>query len=135
MKKSVLWTAAGVVTATALWAAISLPQRTVSGNKRVILAPTATVPAPTTQSTLIIKGPNASIMVPLAGSQTFSWDGCTATITRDHGISRVRTQWGTSPEQVTIVVTKQVIENGPHFYSRSTTSYNRLVQVGESFQL
>ncbi|MBB6051392.1 hypothetical protein [Armatimonas rosea] len=131
MKKSVLWTAAGVVTATAIWAAISLPQRTVHCNKNATVA----VQAPPTQSTLTIQGPNASILAPLAESQTFSWDGCTATITRDHGIRRVRAQWGTSPQPVTITVTKQVVENGPHYYSRSTTSYNRLVQVGESFQL
>lgn len=134
MKKSVLWAAAGVVTATALWAAISLPQRAERCNS-VILPPTVAVQAPTTQNTLTIKSPNASIMVPLAGSQTFSWDGCTATVTSTKGIGRFRSQWGTSPEPVTITVTKQVVESGPNFSSRSMTSYNRLVQVGESFQL
>jgi hypothetical protein len=135
MKKSVLWAAAGVVTATALWAAISLPQRTTSCNKRVISAPAVISARLNSYNTLTIRGPHSGITVPLTTSQTFSWDGCTATITRDSGVGRIRSQWNTSPQPITITVTKQVVENRPHFYSRSMTSYTRLVHVGESFQL
>lgn len=135
MKKSVLWAAAGVVTSTALWAAISLPQRTASCNKRAVLAPTVVVQAPSHQSLLTVRGPQASMTVQLAHAQTFSWDGCTATLTRDNGISRLRAQWSNSPAPITITVTKQTTESGPHFYSRSATSYTRLVQVGETIDL
>lgn len=135
MKKSVLWAAAGVVTSTALWAAISLPQRTASCNKHVSLAPAVISASLNSYNMLTIQSPHAGITIPLAGSQTFAWDGCTATVTSDKGIGRVRSQWGTSPEPVTVTVTKQVVESGPNFSSRSTTSYTRLVQIGESFQL
>jgi hypothetical protein len=135
MKKSVLWTTAGIVTATALWAAISLPQRTTSDNKRVIPAPTVVLQAPSTQNTLTVRGPSGSITIPLTQSQTFSWDGCTATIVRAHGVGRIRSQWSSSPEPVTITVTKQVVENRPGFSSRSMTSYSRQVQIGETISL
>ena len=129
MKKSILWTAAGVVSATALWAAISLPPRTLLPVQSVSLQ------AQSTQDTLIIQSPYGSITQPLTASQTFSWDGRKATIMRHGDLDRLTISWSKTPEPVMIVVTKQHVENSPHYYARRATSYNRQVQVGDTFDL
>ena len=129
MKKSLLWTAAGVVSATAIWAAINLPPRTL------VSARSVSVQAQSTQDTLTIQSPYGNHTQPLTASQTFSWDGRKATITRHGSLDRLTLSWSTSPEPMMIVVTKQHVENRPHYYARSTTSYNRQVQVGDTFEL
>ena len=134
MKKSILWTAAGVVSATALWAAISLPQHTPVQSVSV-QAQSAPVQAQSTQDTLIIESPYGRITQPLTASQTFSWDGRKATIMRHGDLDRLTISWSKTPEPVMIVVTKQHVENRPHYYARRATSYNRQVQVGDTFDL
>lgn len=141
MKKSILWTAAGVVSATALWAAISLPQHTpvqsvsVQAQSAPVQAQSAPVQAQSTQDTLIIESPYGRITQPLTASQTFSWDGRKATIMRHGDLDRLTISWSKTPEPVMIVVTKQHVENSPHYYARRATSYNRQVQVGDTFDL
>ena len=135
MKKSVLWTAAGVVTATALWAGLSLPSKQT---------PALNVSAPNhmrdeTQSTrkwsLAIQPISGMGGLFYSGEPTkvlLEWDGTTL-VGNEHGKSTCN--FGGKSRPITLQITERLEEAGNGFTSRRYKSFTHTLKPGETIQL
>ena len=133
MKKSVLWAAAGVVTATAIWAAISLPPQTTT--RQVTHLGTTPKPLSNLRRTTIVTITNeegTSIdLCNLAEPSQIQWTGRFLTLTPS-GAHIMTNHTGSA---TTLMITRRRSEMGPHFYCQSTTSFTRTLRSGETIQL
>ncbi|WP_394795346.1 hypothetical protein [Armatimonas sp.] len=128
MKKSILWTAAGVVSATAIWAAISLPQHCPARRATRLITPQLT-------TTLLIRDSNGGSMThPLPAEPcTIEWTGNTIKV-------RSKTTWGENSyagpsRPIQLLITHISQQRGPNFSSSSMHSISRTFQPGEKLQL
>ena len=133
MKKSVLWTAAGVVSATAIWAALSLP-KIHSPQPRINISNPGT-PATQSLQTITIRTSDGGLIQMMGSPKvyTFEWSGTNLTwhSTNSRG-SSVRSG---APRAITLDITMQTQNQGPGFRSTSMTRYSRTLQPGETLDL
>lgn len=132
MKKSVLWTAAGVVSATALWAAISLPY-----TRSCSTTPVTVTLAPTEfrQDILTIRHQGGSLSLPLRERFTLYWNGERVLIASGDGHQRFSFPAASTDPTLPLEIEKLHVSSGPGYSSRSTTRYNQTVQRGGTIEL
>jgi hypothetical protein len=162
MKKSILWIAAGAVTATAIWAAVSLPQRSPAPDHAPLVrteserfSPPPGASLADRQAFLLIDYPSGdpppfiprtagqpvptevrtTLSLSLRPSQTFHWDGNEATVTQDTGVERFPLLPDKTGRPVTLTITRQFSEKDATSWMRRSTSYSRTIQPGETFEL
>ena len=141
MKKSILWTAAGVVSATAIWAAISLPYKQ---------APAPVVPATTPYHDAVSASPLPStsqwslVIQPVSGvggilysgeptKVLLEWDG--ANLVGDDGHGKSICTIGGKPRAITLCITRQTQESGPGFSRTRRIRFTKTLQPGETLDL
>lgn len=138
MKKSILWTAAGIVSATAIWATLSLPYKQAATH--VVSAPVCdAVPATTLPSTskwsLTIQPSSGVGGLFYSGEPTkvlLEWDG-TNLVGNEHGKSICTI--GGKPRAITLCITRQTEESGPGFSHTRQTSFTKTLQPGDTLDL
>ncbi len=130
MKKSFLWTAAGIVSAAALWAAISLPQHS---RVRSHAHPTDLV-----RSVVVsVEDPydGLSMSVPLTTEPyTVEWNGRMATVRSKSTKTAIGSSAG-ALRPTTLTITRTTLEQGQGFSRSSRQSITRTFQPGETLSL
>ncbi|WP_309719205.1 hypothetical protein [Armatimonas sp.] len=132
MKKSVLWTAAGVITATAIWAGLSLPKPDSISCHKVIKRSTVNA----SMSFKFHEQPLA-FMVKDTESAKLNWDGHTLTVSCYPTTNQPRLvrAFPAATGSLNIDVEKRRSETRPGFSSSSTSRFPITLNVGETIQL
>jgi hypothetical protein len=137
MKKSILWTAAGVVSATALWAAISLPaspRARCTATYKLSTRATA-LPVITRTQFLSLQDSDGGVSRRSGPVETLTveWDGKTLRHYSTYG--RGYSQHSGPAHPLTLTIHKQIQEVGPNFSRTSGRTYTRTLQPGEKLDI
>ncbi|WP_395090081.1 hypothetical protein [Armatimonas sp.] len=130
MKKSILWTAAGVVSATALWAAISLPQHSP-------VRPSARQAVIACSVVVEVDDPNDGLGMSVSLStepSTLEWSGNIATIHSKTTSTTIGSPTS-ALHPTTLTITRTTQERGSNFSRCSRQSITRTFQPGDTFRL
>jgi hypothetical protein len=133
-KKSLLWTAAGVVSATALWAALSLPHPQPQSPPKALWK---AVPAPrhmappfirrTTQVTITNEDGSQIVLNELPEPAQVEWTGRYLTLLPQ----RIHILTNRTGASTTLTILRQTSETRPGYLSCSSSQFTKTLQPGE----